>query len=1108
MSKKNYRLLLQCLLITTLTSALYSITNPVHVTQAAETPVAKEVNYDIESDQIGTRDNAVFSGNYVLKSTTIHEDMGPGKKISKIVFYTNDRAVHSINVNAQTFNEQVRFLGDPIKVTSTGNTANGSWFAWERISSSPAWRAGEGENWKEIGSVMPEQEEIEGRKYDKYPGKKVEISVDYARTKEFRAEGYTMHFPTNLIDKRVSTLNELNPSTPSTGAKVSVEMDQVVTNEGASVSGRAHASTQIISMKFINLDKAVIKYTQMHDDPGVIVNLNTSGSKAMMYYFAAYSYDLSSYTYRYPNKYKVFLDDVPPPLEPDAACTDPEPGQQLTTEYMDPDVSAVIKADSRGNEQFNVLDGIPTSEYLYGNILAKEYLAKSTFTQMSGVCTYEVPVKKTYNLVWSEESEDEEGNTVKTPQSDTEEFSEVYTVERPYSYWIISNLEVYSIEEGILQNYALPDEEIIITPSGYSPPDYIFELTGDYYPPEATEVDLGSETIGSESETSRPSVPPEDFQSEAEEAVDPVEVENDFFEFTGELIMDDTRTEEEGPTPGEIPEPQFIDENVLYSPGNLISSSKQNKQDTESTGTITYSAMESVEGSNEDQEFSIEGINTVTVHTPVVNYSSVTDDWPHNQKTNPNYDRAAFILERPFTVRIPTEGQHTDYLGYGDRDYAKYYRTKQVLFPFDVYNESRTQFIPRHTWIDIPVNQLDTTFYLPVWVDEGDYQVYFRNVAENAPSDFTNQAEQDANLDLIHHLASDEVSVEVIGRLYDYRITDIADYNWENVFRQKIGSSASTGISYWVGTQGIDGDPRGNKEQYTTAIRPGSNPIQGYKNVAIKTGYHFKFDFKTKGNMFGPDDGIRITPSFYFVTKDGRIRTPVDLYYKTNSQNFIKVGSEDDKVQRYVILNERLRNVPTEQLNDTAGYKYHNYTSIHNGLITEKEYSKYYRTVLTKMKTPVGGYSLLMLPEQLRTFIGPKTNIPANASADIRRANASIQQWYSEYSLPAEPYVVASGTNIAEYGRTHGGLDEKSPIFLKDGYIIVNFNLESIKEGNVSNPHLQYINAPLMNQWDMEGFNRTAFDSYGNLFSLFDGDIVFYHADRSSRDDFSSQVPH
>ncbi|WP_426333955.1 DUF5704 domain-containing protein [Paenibacillus silvae] len=818
----------------------------------------------------------------------------------------------------------------------------------------------------------------------------------------------------------------------------------------------------------------------------------------------------------FPNYYVYYyykLKNPEEPNNPDIVCTRPEPGQTMEGESMNPAVRAMIKADQRGSEPFDVLKGIPTSESLYGNVFALDYLFKNQFVQMTGTCTYTVVVETTWTLTWTEEGEDEE--TPPTPMTDTEVVPSSYTVVRPYSYWTIAGLSVYNIEEATLENYAFSGEQITINPSGYTPPDFTAETTGDFYPAPLPEKVQGPPQ-SKDGEDSRPDPDPLDFQDVAEAAIPDVQVENDSLVFKGETIMDKQRTAKEGPQPGQIPEPEEIDQDVLYSPYNYIPSEKTNKKDQPSTGQIRYTLADgSVEAEEEELAYDIAGINTVTVHTPVVNYSLVSDDQPHNQKTVPNMNRSALILERPFTVRMPTSGQHLDvgsYPGYGNRDYAKYYRIKQVRFPFDVYSEDRTQFYPRNTWIDVPVYVLDTTFYLPVWVDEGDYQVQFRNIAENAPDDFENMsrsnAQPDANTDLTYHLASDEVSVEVIGRLYDFEITDIADYNWELVFRRYKGSIAPTWISYWTGTQDIDGDKRGNYSQFTVPIRPGSHPLQGYKNVAVKTGYHFKFDFKTKGNMFGPRDGIRLTPTFDFVSKDGKTRVPVDLYYSTNQRNFIRIGSAEDQVKRFVILNDRMRQVPGVQLRDTATYKYNRYGEIHPGMMSEQAYQEYYRDKFTKMKTPVGGYSLLLMPEQLRTFIGPKTNIPVTASADVLRANAAIQQWYGEYSLPAEPYVVEAGTNLAEYGRTHGGLDAKSPIFLKNGYIVVNFNLESIREGNLAAPHLQYIHAPLMNQWLLEGFQRQVQDSYNHTFSLRDGDVVFYHADRSSRDDFSAQVPH
>lgn len=65
------------------------------------------------------------------------------------------------------------------------------------------------------------------------------------------------------------------------------------------------------------------------------------------------------------------------------------------------------------------------------------------------------------------------------------------------------------------------------------------------------------------------------------------------------------------------------------------------------------------------------------------------------------------------------------------------------------------------------------------------------------------------------------------------------------------------------------------------------------------------------------------------------------------------------------------------------------------------------------------------------------------------RKHAAVQKWYGEYSLPAAPYVVPTGTDLAEYGRTNK-LDNKSNIFLKNGFIIVNFDLETIRNAEPS----------------------------------------------------------
>ncbi|WP_082423289.1 DUF5704 domain-containing protein [Paenibacillus dakarensis] len=796
--------------------------------------------------------------------------------------------------------------------------------------------------------------------------------------------------------------------------------------------------------------------------------------------------------------------DPPPPPQP-ASCTAPSPsGAPLEGRYLNPDATAKILADQRGSERFDVLRGIPTSESLYGNILAKNYLYQNKFVNMKGICTFNVNVEKTWTLTWdpgkTEKDKDGKETTVPDPQSDSETVTQTYTIERPYSFWVIDNLEVYKIDQGILRNYALPGETITMYPQGYTAPQYSANKTGNYYPPPdpgTVTAPGGSQNGGKE----RPSPPQEDLKSYAEKAVGKVQVTNDTLNFNSQTIMNGARVDQNGPSPGTMPAPTEIGQNVLYSPNHMISSNKINKANTPSQGEIHYGLMPGNINGGSNKQFTINGINTVTVHTPVVNYSSVSDDQAHNQKTNPNASRAAFILDRPFTVRIPTAGQHVNYPGYGNKDYAKYVRTKQVYFPFDVYSRDRTIFYPKNTWITIPVNQTETEFFLPVWVDEGDYTVSFRTIAENAPADYSTQPS--ANQNLTHHVATDVEPVEVIGRVYDFRITDITDYNWESVFRTQKGSSVPRGISYWTGQRDIDGAARGNQLPYTLPIAPGKHPQQGYKNVSVKTGYHFKFDLKTKGNMFGDSDGISITPSFYFVNKDGTGRQPVDLYYHSGSRNFIRIGSPQDQEKRYVILNERLRNVPQSELQDTASYLY-NHGGAPSGS-SSQAFVKQYIGKITKNKTWVGRYDWMLLPSGVRTLIGPKSGIPA--AVDKERVNAAVQRWYGEYSIPSDVYVVKKGTDLAAYSRVNG-LDEKSNVFLKKGYIVVNFNIETIRAGNLRQPHLQYIHAPLMNQWRLEGYGDSYTNPYGHRFVLQDGDTVFYHADQSSKSDFTSQVPH
>ncbi|MEK4488009.1 DUF5704 domain-containing protein [Psychrobacillus sp. FSL H8-0484] len=795
--------------------------------------------------------------------------------------------------------------------------------------------------------------------------------------------------------------------------------------------------------------------------------------------------------------------------------------------------SGSISSDSG---EFDVVQGIPSSEYLQVDAQSQEYLVHQQFIQKKGEVEYSVPVTQEFTLEWEEETKtigpDGKEQITKTPKSETETKEATVTVKRPWSYWEIDTYTVHQWDSATFDNYALPGQSVTVpantnvSASG----SHVSSVDQHVFPSDCSEITLPGETItGGADKPDAPDIDESAAESEADSAIGDANVKNDQASFKGSSIMSDSLTPVDGPQPSEVPPPSMVS---TQQGGLLIDPLKTNYYRSPSSGSVDYGEVINLNGSGGTKTFPF-SVNDVTVHTPVVIYSKASDDKAHDQRTdapnrstpaNPNTDRHAFILDRPFTVDLPTVGQHRSIPGYGMKDYAKYTRSKQVLFPFDVYTSDKSTFFPANTWINVPVNQEQVQFFLPVWVPEGEYTTLFRAFAINAPvSNFGLQEEANTTIpngafnispagsQSAAHVVTDTIEVDVVGRLYDFRVTDVLDYNWESVFRTTKGLIEHTGNYYWTGKNSIDGLLRGNQDPFVLPIRQGSHP-EGYKNVAVKTGYQFKFDMKTKGDMRNQNDGVHITPTFYFVDKDGKNRRKVDVYYHNDANYFVKIGSPKDKEYRMVTLNEPLRNVPKAQLNNTADYYYRHADNY--GYTTEKNqqfistFIRNFERDYSKKEHATGTYGDQILHWKLRTFIGPLANtVPTSAMIPQADAISSEQQWYGEYSLPAEVYVVDEGKDIAGYGLTNR-LNKSHPIFLRDGYLIVNFDIESIQNGDLSKPHLQYINAELTNQWQREGFKYSFTDPYGYTFPLIDGDVIFYHGDQSSLDDFSPAVTH
>ncbi|WP_066297989.1 DUF5704 domain-containing protein [Bacillus sp. FJAT-29937] len=819
-------------------------------------------------------------------------------------------------------------------------------------------------------------------------------------------------------------------------------------------------------------------------------------------------------------------DPGPPPVSPPPTESCPRDisvsgSGSMGSSNMTADPNGKI-IESTESSQFNVLRyGIPSSEFLKVEGASEKYLSDYRYQGMSGTVTYRVRVTQDYMLRW------QEGNEIKYEHVRRDEYvPDTYSV----SYWQIGHLAIYSFQDAIFRNYALPNEMVIIpnTQRVSASSNHNASVDAHVFPQNCQSVYLGLQTI--EGGQSKPSAPYPNLSGSAGTGSRPPQVKNDYVNVDGSTSMSDGMATQNAPTPSPIP----VAQQVRVERSSLqIDPLKVNKWQTPSSITALYQSIHTVNtggGSREFTGYSPSKINTVTVHTPVVMYAKASDDKAHDQRTdppnrstpaNPDTDRHAFILDRPFTVSLPTNGQHLDVgmaPGYGNRDYAKYTRQKQVKFPFDVYSETKAAFYPKETWINVPINMENVTFFLPVWVPEGPYTVKYRSIAINAPGELPEEHHANLNMsyrtpngNMSNHVAYDTIEVDVVGRLFDFRVTDILDFNWGPVFRTTEGMIEHTGNHFWVGDRGIDGALRGNQEPFVLPIRHGSHPA-GYKNVAVKTGYQFKFDMKSKGDMWRENDAIRITPSFYFVDKNGQNRRKVDVYYHNDSNYFVKIGSSHDKEHREVTLNEPLRNVPESQLWNTAEYYYrhpdrYGFRSKADATF-DHGFIRYFERDYAKRPKETGPYGWQILNWNLRTFIGPlATTVPTNAMKPQKDAIASEQMWYGEYSLPADIYIVEEGKDIAGYGLQHR-LNKSHPIFIRDGYLIVNFNIESLQNGNVNQPHLQYIFGELSNQWKREGFKYSFIDPYGYTFQLKDGDVLFYHGDQSSNDDFRAGVSH
>ena len=133
--------------------------------------------------------------------------------------------------------------------------------------------------------------------------------------------------------------------------------------------------------------------------------------------------------------------------------------------------------------------------------------------------------------------------------------------------------------------------------------------------------------------------------------------------------------------------------------------------------------------------------------------------------------------------------------------------------------------------------------------------------------------------------------------------------------------------------------------------------------------------------------------------------------------------------------------------------------------------------------------------------------VPGTLSVLSTSSSKEYRRWYFEYYLPSQIYMVDKEANI-DKGEYFG---MNSPYIYKDGYLVVNFDIEVIKDGERYISYENKINSSLYNccnMWEKEGMPLSITDNKGTVYNISYGDIMFIDNNASAGKDYLAGGTH
>ena len=416
------------------------------------------------------------------------------------------------------------------------------------------------------------------------------------------------------------------------------------------------------------------------------------------------------------------------------------------------------------------------------------------------------------------------------------------------------------------------------------------------------------------------------------------------------------------------------------------------------------------------------------------------------QKTNEDY----WVLDERGNVRLKlyvsgNEGLNiTNYL-------------VKLRIPFDTYVNAN--LVKGGTINNLAVRDISNiivadNLLVPIWVEEKEYDI---------------DVSIEANVEGFGVVrANTKDNVEVVGRLYDFTVTNIdgSELTGDEVWRKAIFSS---------------------DEEYKAQSLPigqKSSAITKY-DYGIKLGTSFYYSVNTKGIK---NSSISITPRFIYVSKDGKVVQEADVYVNNNkkwcnmlSEDSVKsyMSIKDENVMKSNVVKELEKAQLINKISNRYNHLYASSTLIGSlaRVHISNNLSLPHLGYIDEIKSILGSASIPMTEEQLLTY---------------------ASHWYGRYVVPSSSIIVEKGsTNLnSSY---------------KDGYLVVLFNIISLDEKG--GEYLSYDLPMNSTQWQKEQLNQLIILPNGKevvINSMKDGyaPVIVYDISLSTKDNITSAGTH